>query len=382
MQPVSIEQVKGRVRIEDVVRRRGVALRASQSGERLEGQCPFHPFDETPSFNIYVASQRYHCFGCGADGDVIDFVQAFDVCSFHEALARLSGNIITLPTAQLARSRTPRPILPVPFPLPMESENQASQLLTDTHQGYHQTLLHHPSLHNVLLRTRGITEEGIRCCKLGYADGSLGNMLRAPERRQQALQVGLLSSQQQERLWQRLIIPECADEQCSWMIGRTLSRPKKGIRNPKYLGVSLSKPLLGYGLALKRLQERRLVRAILVVEGAIDYVIASQWALPIVCVALVGTHASMRQLVMLLDLQQRAGHVPLLISLDADEAGRQASAYLLAQLHPRTSSVSELAPIAGMKDIGDLGIHPNGFSFLQASIEQALSPHTPQGGEL
>ncbi|MBV9614374.1 MAG: hypothetical protein JO031_02850, partial [Ktedonobacteraceae bacterium] len=96
MQHLSVEQIKASVHIEDIVRRRGVALRASQSGERLEGHCPFHPFDETPSFNLYVASQRYHCFGCGTDGDVIDFVQAFDACSFREALHRLAGNDVVL----------------------------------------------------------------------------------------------------------------------------------------------------------------------------------------------------------------------------------------------------------------------------------------------
>ena len=64
MQHLSVDQIKASVRIEDVVRRRGVALRATANGERLEGHCPFHPFDETPSFNLYVTTQRYHCFGC------------------------------------------------------------------------------------------------------------------------------------------------------------------------------------------------------------------------------------------------------------------------------------------------------------------------------
>ena len=53
MQNRSIEQVKRSIRIEDIVRQRGVDLRANASGNRLEGHCPFHPGDETPSFNIY-----------------------------------------------------------------------------------------------------------------------------------------------------------------------------------------------------------------------------------------------------------------------------------------------------------------------------------------
>jgi len=373
MQHLSVEQVKASVRIEEVVRRRGVELHANQSGERLVGHCPFHQFDETPSFNVYVGSQRYHCFGCGADGDVIDFVQAFDVCSWREALHRLSANIIVLPTAQLARTRQLRPVLPVPFP-PLETEPVHRELLTAFQQHYHQTLLAHPLLMKNLQRERGITEEGIKFCGLGYADGSaLREVVCDSEQREEAVEVGLLGATGRERLWQRLIIPESLHGHCCWMIGRTLCQPARGTRSPRYLGISLSKPLLGYGLALQRLQERHLVRAILVVEGAIDYVIASQWHLPVACVALVGTHASMRQLITLLDLQQRAGYVPLLISLDADDAGRQASRHLLAQLRQRTSQVVELTPIAGMKDIGELGVHPQGYALLYTALERALT---------
>jgi DNA primase catalytic core len=382
MQQLSVDQIKASVRIEDVVRRRGVALRTTANGERLEGHCPFHPFDETPSFNLYVTTQRYHCFGCGADGDVIDFVQAFEVCSFQEALHRLSGNIIALPTAQLARSRTPREVLPVPFPLKGETEKRWNPLLTEAQQIYHQTLLAHPTLKEDIQHARGITAEGIELCQLGYVDGSLlPGLLDTPEKRHLAETIGLLSITQQERLLRRLVIPEYIDETCIWMIGRAVYQPIKNQRHPKYLGLSLGKPLLGYGLALKRLHERHLIRAILIVEGAIDYVIASQWDLPVVCVALIGTHASMRQQVMLLDLQQRANNVPFLLSLDADDAGRQASAHLLSQLRQRTAAVSELPLIAGVKDIGDLGIHPEGYCLLRAAIEQALSASASQGGQ-
>ena len=62
------------------------------------------------------------------------------------------------------------------------------------------------------------------------------------------------------RMGQRLIIPECTDDDCSWMIGRTLYHQMGSRQSPKYLGLSLSKPLLGYGLALKLLR--------LLVQGA------------------------------------------------------------------------------------------------------------------
>lgn len=45
-----------------------------QSGAEWTACCPFHP-DRSPSFTIYDGGQRFHCFGCGAGGDVFDFVQ-------------------------------------------------------------------------------------------------------------------------------------------------------------------------------------------------------------------------------------------------------------------------------------------------------------------
>jgi DNA primase len=383
MQNRSLEQIKQDVRIEDVIRQHGVDLRATGNGGRLEGHCPFHSGDETPSFNVYIETQRYHCFGCGADGDVIDFVQAFDGGTFQDALHRLSEKDREMVATHRARDRILCPSVPFSSPLEVEADEQPwKERITETHHHYSQTLQTHLFLPEVLRRTRGITDEGIRRCELGYADGSwLPNLLETPAIQEAAETIGLLSATGQERMVGRLVIPECSEGRCFWMIGRALYAPLGRHRTPKYLGLSLSKPLLGYGLALKRLREGCRVQAILIVEGAIDYVIASQWDLPIVCVALVGTHASRRQLARLLDLQQRANHVPLLISLDADEAGRQASQQLLAQLRQQTPSVRELAPIAdhAIKDIGDLGMHPHGLPLFHAALEQAMG--TEKEGE-
>lgn len=43
-------------------------------GQEWLGRCPFHA-DRSPSFTIWQGGQRFHCFGCGASGDVLDFVQ-------------------------------------------------------------------------------------------------------------------------------------------------------------------------------------------------------------------------------------------------------------------------------------------------------------------
>lgn len=70
----------------EVLRREGVELR--QKGRVLWGRCPFHQ-DKTPSFKVDPERQTFHCFGCGAGGDVINFIQSHKQCSFRQALQLL-----------------------------------------------------------------------------------------------------------------------------------------------------------------------------------------------------------------------------------------------------------------------------------------------------
>ena len=58
-------------------------------GGSLKGLCPFHD-ERSPSFNVTPARGFWHCFGCGAGGDVISFVQQIDHLSFTEAVERLA----------------------------------------------------------------------------------------------------------------------------------------------------------------------------------------------------------------------------------------------------------------------------------------------------
>jgi DNA primase len=90
----------GRIRQEDiaVVRERSpiadvigdyIQLR-SAGGGNLKGLCPFHD-ERTPSFNVTPGKDLYHCFSCGAGGDVIKFVQEIDHLTFTEAVERLAA---------------------------------------------------------------------------------------------------------------------------------------------------------------------------------------------------------------------------------------------------------------------------------------------------
>ncbi len=378
---LSIAEIKARLRIEEVIRQRGVSLRGTSQGSgRLTGNCPFHQ-DETPSFTVYIATQRFHCFGCGTNGDVIDFVERFDRCSRQEAMQRLAETSSLLPlSGKHEQPRQQQATTTMQLDVTMsEQQEEHTELLSLAQYHYHRSLLKNDAMMALLYEQRGITREGILLCGLGYADGSLHAYLDAAQR-QEAREIGLMSVMAHERLFQRVIVPERDEEGwCTWMIGR-LMHQEETKRSPKYLGLSLPKPLLGYGLARKRRRQGERPHAIVVVEGALDYVIATQWLLPIWCVALIGTHASRSQLAALLDLQERAQGCPILLSLDTDEAGRRASFQLMMQIARHERSVGEVLPIYGVKDIGELAQRPDGRDLLEQNIQYALTLLQPAKG--
>jgi len=79
--PNFIEDLKSHADIVQVVQER-VALR--RSGATWKGLCPFHG-EKTPSFHVNGDKGFFHCFGCGAKGDVFEFVKLHDKITFPEA---------------------------------------------------------------------------------------------------------------------------------------------------------------------------------------------------------------------------------------------------------------------------------------------------------
>ncbi|MDM7853733.1 DNA primase [Cellulomonas alba] len=85
-----VEAVRERARIEEIVGAR-VQLRTAGIGS-LKGLCPFHD-ERSPSFHVRPQVGRYHCFGCGEGGDVIEFVMKTDGLGFVEAVEYLAGRV-------------------------------------------------------------------------------------------------------------------------------------------------------------------------------------------------------------------------------------------------------------------------------------------------
>ena len=92
-----IEDIKNSNDIVDIISQYVILKR---SGRNFFGLCPFHK-EKTPSFSVSPDKQIFHCFGCGAGGNVIHFVSKIENIDFKESielLAERSG--ITLPTLE------------------------------------------------------------------------------------------------------------------------------------------------------------------------------------------------------------------------------------------------------------------------------------------
>ena len=85
--PSFLDEIRNRVSLTSVIGRR---VRLVRKGREHSGLCPFHN-EKSPSFTVNEDKGFYHCFGCGAHGDVITFEMQTSHLSFPEAVERLAG---------------------------------------------------------------------------------------------------------------------------------------------------------------------------------------------------------------------------------------------------------------------------------------------------
>jgi DNA primase len=86
---VDVDAIRARHPLADVVAAAGIELH--QRGHGYMACCPFHE-DKTPSLSVDGVPDRFHCFGCGASGDVIDFIQRTRDMDFLGAVAHLDDS--------------------------------------------------------------------------------------------------------------------------------------------------------------------------------------------------------------------------------------------------------------------------------------------------
>ncbi len=82
----------------------GAVVKLTRRGSEYSACCPLHP-DKSPSFTIFDGGKRFHCFGCGAGGDVLDFVGQLHGVGLVDAARMLSGG--ALPVVHVAALPAP-----------------------------------------------------------------------------------------------------------------------------------------------------------------------------------------------------------------------------------------------------------------------------------
>jgi len=83
---IDIAALRDRADIVTIMETYGIKLK--KTGHNFKASCPFHK-EKTPSFTIYPIENRWHCFGCQADGDIFSFVQKIEGISFLEAASKV-----------------------------------------------------------------------------------------------------------------------------------------------------------------------------------------------------------------------------------------------------------------------------------------------------
>ncbi len=107
-QRINLSFVKERANCEAVLRHYGIPL--AGSGAERTARCPFHD-DRRPSFSFNVEKKVFHCFSCGAKGDVLDFVAKVEGSTIWEAAVMIAACCgIPLPDGKPRRNRAGTPV--------------------------------------------------------------------------------------------------------------------------------------------------------------------------------------------------------------------------------------------------------------------------------
>ncbi len=300
------ERIRARVDIAQVVGET-VVLKPAGRGQ-LKGLCPFHS-ERTPSFHVHVERGFFICFGCGAKGDVFQFVMQSQGIEFGEALRLLGDRVGIEVRGAPGGGRRRRDLLDV------------NQLALD----YFRAAMP-GSAAEAYLRERGLSDEVIRDWELGYAPGGWDGLLKLAltqgVRDEGLLEAGLLSENERgrryDRFRERVMFPVRDG------LGRLVGFGGRVLDDslPKYLNTPetplFKKGELLYGLDKARAQIRA-VGEVLVVEGYMDVLALHQEGFGH-AVAALGANLTREQA----DLLARLDVNRVLLAFDADEAGQKA----------------------------------------------------------
>ena len=307
-----IEEVRQKNDIVDVVSQ---YVKLTRKGSSYFGLCPFHN-EKTPSFSVTPGKQMYYCFGCGAGGNVFNFIMEYENYTFGEALKHLADRAgVELP--QIEYSKEVREKAQERAEL-LEINKQAAQYF------YYQLRTEKGAQGYQYLTGRGLSEETMRKFGLGYSDkfgGGLYQFLKSKGYGDDRLrESGLFNVDERhgmyDKFWNRVIFPIMdVNNRVIGFGGRVMGDGKpKYLNSPETKIFDKSRNL--YGLNVARTTRRKYL---ILCEGYMDVISMHQAgftnAEASLGTALTSGHASL--------LKRYTQEVLLLY--DSDEAGVRAA---------------------------------------------------------
>lgn len=338
----AVQQIKDKLSIIDVLT---PYVELQKAGKHLKARCPFHN-EKTPSFNVSPERGMYHCYGCGAGGDMFTFIQEIEGVDFKEALKILAEKAHVELT----------PVSPQ-----KKSERDRLYAILEDATLFYQSLLPAATEIRAYLEKRGVSETTIAAWRIGFVPGPPQSGWGVVKEHLQGkgytevelFKAGLIKASDKGKdsydvFRNRLMFP--LFDQSGRVVGFSGRTMDTGPDVPKYVNspetdlYKKSELLYGYDKAKHGIRQ---LDFSLIVEGQFD-VIMSHQAKYANTVAVSGTALTAQHVQML----ERLSH-KVVLALDSDKAGI-AAMKRAADLMLRRGLDVKVAVLSGGKDPADM----------------------------
>lgn len=264
-----VEQVRDANNIVDVI---GSYVKLTKKGSNHVGLCPFHN-EKTGSFSVSESKQMYHCFGCGAGGNVFTFLREYENFSFQESMEYLANRAgIQLPVKAISKEQ--------------KREADERQLLLEMNREaatYFYKQLREPNGNSAMkyLLNRELTNETIHKFGLGYSNKTSNDLYQFLRKKGYSDSVlkdsGLVTIDEKkgayDKFWNRVMFPIMdANSHVIGFGGRVMGEGEpKYLNSPETKVFDKSRNL--YGLNIARTSRRK---GFLLCEGYMDVIALHQ----------------------------------------------------------------------------------------------------------
>ena len=373
-----VEEIRAKNDIVDVI---SGYVRIQKKGSNYMGLCPFHN-EKSPSFSVSGSKQIYHCFGCGAGGNVFTFLMNYENFTFQEAIKELAARAnVDLPemeySAEHKKEADKKAIL-------LEINKEAAKYF------YYQLRQESGKIGYRYLAGRELSDETIKKFGLGFANKTSNDLTLYLRQKgytdEQIIQAGLATADERygvhDKFWNRVMFPIMdINHRAIGFGGRVM-----GDGNPKYLN-SPETPVFDksrnlYGLNLARTARKN---NIILCEGYMDVISLHQAGFG-QAVASLGTAFTAGQANLLRRYTEN-----VLLAYDSDGAGTSAALRAIGILREvgLTGKIIDLKPYKDpdefVKNLGPEAFQDridnaeNSFMFEIRILERQFDLSDPEG---